>query len=386
VAYAFRCRGYSARRAFWWVARLPGGEGANEDALCVLHERYRSFARDLDDEVAAKLEPILTSFQEKLGGLDDTARDAAWQREKRAWTESPGGLETSRELALSVGIVDEADPGMVLYGAVLARAAELQTRAALAWLRRRPPPERSAALEAAIEADPDDPSPYLAYAGWLKERHDPRAELIELLATGAKSWHLGAFLQDHWADLLGDLALQFPRRKGGLEWHLGFLVSAKVVVERADAERGVRASDVVAKLAAQPSGRFLRRLWLEGDAITGDDVTAVLALDGLPLLRSLALVGVGVELSRDPYGMIVEPLKRRRLPILDLSRSKATERVAAVLLAHADRHLEHLERLDLNPAGLEEALLARLRQAFPMVSFERAEELAAVASRRAAGG
>jgi len=41
-----------------------------------------------------------------------------------------------------------------------------------------PPGHRDRALEDAIAATPDDPTPYLVYADWLQQRGDPRGELI----------------------------------------------------------------------------------------------------------------------------------------------------------------------------------------------------------------
>lgn len=128
-------------------------------------------------------------------------------------------------------------------------------------------PARNEALEAVIDAAPDDPNGYLVYADWLQQQGDRRGELIVL------QYRLSAdpdneaildeerkFLRKHEKELLGPLAsYAFVRRPTvsaqGLAWRLGFLRSARV---RRTTKTPV--PEVVARILAHPAGRFLARL------------------------------------------------------------------------------------------------------------------------------
>jgi len=89
---------------------------------------------------------------------------------------------------------------------------------------------RSAELEAAIVADPEDASAYLVYADWLQARGDPRGELVvvqhALETAQGPAWaklriRERELLTEHGEHLLGPVAA--PRYWRHFDWRRGFV-------------------------------------------------------------------------------------------------------------------------------------------------------------------
>jgi uncharacterized protein (TIGR02996 family) len=130
-------------------------------------------------------------------------------------------------------------------------------------------------LLAAIESDRDSPDAYLVYADWLQSSGQVRGELIVLQAEASEARREAErLLLASNPALLGGLAeLIGPSSDGPLfdagphfvgatstgplaiEWFMGFLRAARIVVDR-----GVDAHDVFARLESNESARFLREL------------------------------------------------------------------------------------------------------------------------------
>jgi uncharacterized protein (TIGR02996 family) len=81
-------------------------------------------------------------------------------------------------------------------------------------------------LLAAVRADPEDVRARLVYADWLQAHGDPRGELIALQAQGLTK-EAEQFVNVHAAELLGDDVAPYADLLT-LEWHLGFIRSARV--------------------------------------------------------------------------------------------------------------------------------------------------------------
>ncbi|NMO21886.1 WGR domain-containing protein [Pyxidicoccus fallax] len=142
-------------------------------------------------------------------------------------------------------------------------------------------------LEAAILANPDDADAYLVYGDWLQSQGDPRGELIALQAAALKATgdeaanlkkQISKFLKSHKDALLGELADAEDEEELKVEWHLGFIRSARVGQKDYDSERDV--PELVKELIAHPSAKFLRELTLGMASFDGensyDDVVASL--------------------------------------------------------------------------------------------------------------
>lgn len=122
-------------------------------------------------------------------------------------------------------------------------------------------------LEAAILQNPDNADAYLVYGDWLQRQGDPRGELIALqhAAMGASGdeaaklkKQVAALLKKSQGTLLGDLADAVDEEELTVEWHLGFIRTARVGQKDYDSERDV--GELVKELLAHPSARFLRGL------------------------------------------------------------------------------------------------------------------------------
>ncbi len=127
-------------------------------------------------------------------------------------------------------------------------------------------------LEAAIEADPDDPAGYAVYADWLQAQGDPRGELIALqlacwrapsdkkLASTARK-----YLATHAATL-------FPFDDNVLDarWHAGFVRAIRCRYSR-------DLTAVVAALVRHPAGRFLQSITLPNDVDAAPIIAFLLA-------------------------------------------------------------------------------------------------------------
>jgi uncharacterized protein (TIGR02996 family) len=142
-------------------------------------------------------------------------------------------------------------------------------------------------LEAAIIANPDNADAYLVYGDWLQRQGDPRGELIALQhaamqASGEEATKLkqqvSALLKKRKGTLLGDLADAVKEEELKVEWHLGFIRSARVGQKDYDSERDV--GELVKELLAHPSARFIQGLTIgmahyDDENDYGDVVTAL---------------------------------------------------------------------------------------------------------------
>lgn len=159
-------------------------------------------------------------------------------------------------------------------------------------------------LEAAIEANPDDPAAYIVYGDWLCQRGDVRGELIALHWAG-KLDEASALIEAHqdqlWGRVAGALAAsrQHPAARGrATSWRWGFLESLWLsdqldAADRAhgDGRRGFDTAGVLGELLAQSSTRFLRELTIGTFALddTYRRVAEVIARRPRPTLRALTL-------------------------------------------------------------------------------------------------
>jgi uncharacterized protein (TIGR02996 family) len=87
-------------------------------------------------------------------------------------------------------------------------------------------PQRNAALEKAILANPEDPEPYLVLADWMQAHGEVRGELVVLQHAG-KSKEANALLEKHGDWFLGPFAKKKPSTFE-LEWFCGYIKSAKI--------------------------------------------------------------------------------------------------------------------------------------------------------------
>ncbi|MCP3142631.1 WGR domain-containing protein [Pyxidicoccus xibeiensis] len=122
-------------------------------------------------------------------------------------------------------------------------------------------------LEAAILQNPDNADAYLVYGDWLQRQGDPRGELIALQhaamqASGDEATKLKKQVKDllkkRQGTLLGDMAEKLEEEELKVEWHLGFIRSARVGQKDYDSDTDV--AELVKELLAHPSARFLREL------------------------------------------------------------------------------------------------------------------------------
>jgi len=113
----------------------------------------------------------------------------------------------------------------------------------------KPPPQRDAKLEAAIEQNLDEPAPYLAYARWLKSKGDPLADLI---VKQVQKPHDRSVLEKHREHILGELA---SSRELGIRWQFGFMQDVRV-----DGFDGREAAAELETLLELPAARFIRAL------------------------------------------------------------------------------------------------------------------------------
>ncbi|WP_164016879.1 WGR domain-containing protein [Pyxidicoccus trucidator] len=122
-------------------------------------------------------------------------------------------------------------------------------------------------LEATIIANPDNADAYLVYGDWLQRQGDPRGELIALQhaamqASGEEATKLkkqvSSLLESRKAALLGDLADALDEEELTVEWHLGFIRTARVGQKDYDSDRDI--GELLKELLAHPSARFLQGL------------------------------------------------------------------------------------------------------------------------------
>ncbi|MDF2693715.1 MAG: hypothetical protein K0S65_2098, partial [Labilithrix sp.] len=125
----------------------------------------------------------------------------------------------------------------------------------------------------------DDESAYLVYADFLQSRGDPRGELVVCQSKGKRGDRRAhRLLDEHERYFLGDLARHEASVK--LEWRLGFIRAATVMVLREQEEAGVSQAALVKTLLALPSARFLQELTL-GCASVHEDAVAAAVIGAL---------------------------------------------------------------------------------------------------------
>ncbi|MCP3142632.1 WGR domain-containing protein [Pyxidicoccus xibeiensis] len=209
-----------------------------------------------------------------------------------------------------------------------------------------PKPKSNPELEAAILRAPESPDGYLVYGDWLQSQGDPRGEFIalqhaQLQATGAEATALkrkvANVLKKHEGFLVGTaLASSLKDKTLSVEWHLGFIRSARLAVGDYDEHPELELDETLKLLLKHPSARFLQELVIGladndgenhygnlirhiaknapktlqkvflGDYVFPDDteiswtdVGSVTPLcEALPQLRSLRLRGGGVSLGK----------------------------------------------------------------------------------------
>ncbi|NMO21885.1 WGR domain-containing protein [Pyxidicoccus fallax] len=135
-----------------------------------------------------------------------------------------------------------------------------------------PGPLSNPELEEVILRTPESLDGYLVYGDWLQAQGDPRGELIALQhallqAKGAEATalkrkvtlhlkkHQDVLLGERLGSMLGELTLK-------LEWHLGFIRSARLGVANDDDDLDFGMDETLSMLLAHPSARFLQELTL----------------------------------------------------------------------------------------------------------------------------
>ena len=128
------------------------------------------------------------------------------------------------------------------------------------------PGARNEEIEARLATEPENVELYLEYGEWLHEQGDPLGELVTRQAAvafvpDAKEHREAAmqYLREHEDYFVGGLARR--RRAVRIDWHMGFIWSAKVWTEIITEDR-VKGSELLDWLLSLPTARFLRELWL----------------------------------------------------------------------------------------------------------------------------
>lgn len=287
VVSAVRQREFPQRSFSFWRRELRDrAEDPSDDELPALARRADAFEAELRRSLEVETAAEVARFREAFSALDDTARTTKWMKERSSWVEW-------REQAKAVRATLDAELPEPEYGTPefeVLHERQLELRARVEAFRRResfsraPADEpRSLELEAAIDAAVDRDDAFLVYGDWLSSRGSPRGELVSLHAAGKQAPQLEA-------SLLGPLA-GFVERLDA-RWRLGFLTQVKLETTRQDERDGLDLSQLVAKLWALPSARFLREVTLACASAHEDGVMqkvlATLAGSGpRPSLRAL---------------------------------------------------------------------------------------------------
>ncbi|WNZ64911.1 TIGR02996 domain-containing protein [Myxococcus sp. MxC21-1] len=154
-------------------------------------------------------------------------------------------------------------------------------------------------LEAAILEAPDNVDAYLVYGDWLQVQGDPRGELIALqhaasLATGTEASDLKrkvtTLIKKNRPLLLGALAEAAKEQEVTVEWHLGFIRSARLA--RKDFHSTWDVAEAAYELLTHPSARFIRGLTIgmvdfEGNNSYADVVDQMVEAGGSKTLQDL---------------------------------------------------------------------------------------------------
>lgn len=178
----------------------------------------------------------------------------------------------------------------------------------------------TAELVAQMNAQPDDPAPYLVYADWLQQREDPRGELIAIQHRRERAPNDEALREAELALLDADgpdllpprlhAQMKLPRRQRDdartrcqVEWSRGFLMSARIARRLTSATPAdpLKVAGIVEELLAHPSARLLRRLAIGGlgtpDEYNYIDVIDAIARRGHAQLAELVLGDFGPEMA-----------------------------------------------------------------------------------------
>jgi uncharacterized protein (TIGR02996 family) len=152
-------------------------------------------------------------------------------------------------------------------------------------------------VEEDLLRDPDNVETYLVYADLLQSRGDPRGELIAMdhrLLTHGPSPELqrarDALFARHREAWLGDLSEHGPCVE--LSWRLGFIKSARIALDWDHYDAGVEPDQLLARLLAHPSARFLQELRLgmvnfEGENFYDGMIDVLVGAGPHPTLRRL---------------------------------------------------------------------------------------------------
>ncbi|HEX7699094.1 MAG TPA: TIGR02996 domain-containing protein, partial [Kofleriaceae bacterium] len=191
---------------------------------------------------------------------------------------------------------------------------------------------RNTALEAAIVADPIDPTARMVYSDWLQSIGEPLgawAALAAAIEADPANVQLRAdgvgYLDDHQREILGAGA---PILRGGwIGWHVGFVDEIRLQEPlKTPAKR-------LAALLAQPSSRFVRHLAI-GEFSNVPAIVAEVIRAAPPLLESL-LVGDQPGSwwgAPKPLEEVAEIATLRRLTLRGFSVSRAMPQLVELSL------------------------------------------------------
>ena len=255
VVSAVRQREFPQRSFSFWRRELRGrAEDPSEDELPAVARRAEAFEAELRRSLELETSAEVARFREAFSALDDTARTTKWLKERSRWVE---WREQAKAVRAALDLeLPEPGFGTAEFEVLHQRQLDLRARVE-AFLKReafrRPVADepRSLELEAAIDAGLEADDGFLVYGDWLSSRGSPRGELVSLHAAGTPAPQLEA-------SLLGPLAGFVDRLDA--RWRLGFLTHVKLETTRADERDGLDLSQLVEKLWALPSARFLREL------------------------------------------------------------------------------------------------------------------------------
>ncbi len=170
---------------------------------------------------------------------------------------------------------------------------EVDARLALGWTEHEAGPAgpvaRDEALEAMIRADPEAVDPYLVYGDWLEAHGDPRGELVAMHHAGLAE-AAERLLSSRAGYFFGELASVIEAVR--IEWHLGFMRSARVAAPRDAGDPGHMTAVTVRRLLQNHSARFLRRLEVQRFDDNADylqTIDAMIEVGLPPTLIELAL-------------------------------------------------------------------------------------------------
>lgn len=243
----------------WWGERFD--RTLPDEALLLMYEEHQPMAEALERRIAAEIERVEPEFRAAFAGLDPKEKRRRWKKERMTWLEAAGERAQVEARYAAIENLDD----LRRWGRHLLRRAERAARVERRAFERlgvedpRVVPRVTAQeIEAEIDRDPDAPGPYLVYADLLQSGGDPRGELIVLQAgddrerpdVKAEEQRL---LANHAGYFMGALA-EYPREVD-LEWRLGFVESARIVVAGEGA-------DLLRTLLTLPSARWLRALTL----------------------------------------------------------------------------------------------------------------------------